>query len=480
MSTKKFRILLLSVNSESFFYDQLVIPFGLISLASYVENDEYQIKGIEMNNPPKKIKKRYLRVDKELLREIKKFSPDIIAMSTYASNIYNVLFWTNFIKKVLPHCLIVIGGNHASYIAKECIRKCPGLDIVVRFEGEIPFKMICEKIKNKDYDFSKIPSITYRINGEIKENPQIELIKDLGTLPLLNRDYFKDKNKRKDEIYHADLVTARGCPFNCTFCNCNHYWNKIYRVRLIDSVIEELNFLIKKYPNLESVRIRDESFTINRNRCRKMCNTIIKNDINLEFQAHSRLDGLDEEIIKLLHKAGFKLLFIGMESGSQEVLNRLNKGINISRAEEIIYLLRKHGIKFRISFMSETPNEKFKDILKTIRLIKKLKLSKKNNEYYIGTGVAIYPGTAECEKFLAKFPNYEWISKNYNFKGKYYGARDSMGNILQPNFLEHGYVKRTLIKIYIELSLDPIGLLNYFKLSFKYVINNIRFLLNKI
>ena len=479
MSSNKLKILLLSVNSDIFFYDQLVIPFGLISLGSYVENKDYEIIGKEMNRPPKKMLKRYLRVDLELLKEIKEFSPDIVAMSTYASNIYNVLFWANVIKNEVPNCFIVIGGNHASYIAEECLQNCPGLDMVVRFEGEIPFKMICENIKKNNNDFSKIPSITYRIEDKIKENPQKELIKDLGKLPILNREYFEEKIKCKDEIYHLDMITARGCPFNCSFCNCNHYWNKIYRVRLIDSVINELKELLNKYPNLKSIRIRDESFTINKNRCRKLCNAIIKNGIILDFQAHSRLDGLDEEVIQLLYKAGFKLLFIGMESGSQEVLNRLNKGINISHAEKVVSLLRKYGIKFRISFMSETPNEKFKNTIETIKLIKKLRLDKKNNEYYIGTGIAIYPGTLECEKFLEQHPNYKWITRNYNFKGNYYGTRDSMGNIVQPNYLEHNRLKRVMIRIFIELSLNPIGLLGYFKTSLNFLINSIQFLINK-
>ena len=131
MNSKKLNILLLSVNSLSFFYDQVVIPFGLVSLASYIKNKDYNIKGIDMNTPPEKILNRYLKVDKDLLKEITDFSPDIVAMSSYASNIYNILFWTNIIKKKLPDCFIVIGGNHASYIAKECLEKCPSLDMVV-------------------------------------------------------------------------------------------------------------------------------------------------------------------------------------------------------------------------------------------------------------------------------------------------------------------------------------------------------------
>ena len=470
------KILLLSVNSESFFYDQVVIPFGLISLASYVDKDNYEIKGIEMNSPPEKTLKRYLQIDDDLIEEITCFLPDIVAISTYASNMYNVLYWTKVIKRKLPNCFIIIGGNHASYIAKECIKKCPELDIVVRFEGEIPFQMICEEIEKKTYNFSKIPNVTYRENGVIKENPQTDLIKDLNSLPNLKRNYFDDKTKKKEDVYHVDVVSARGCPFNCTFCNCNHYWNKIYRVRLIDSVITELKDLQEKYPNLKTVRFRDESITINKIRCKKLSDAINRSGINLEFQAHSRLDGLDDEVIQLLSKAGFKLLFIGMESGSQNVLNRLHKGIDISRAEEIVSLLRKYRMKFRISFMSQTPNETIGDMVKTIRLIKKLKL--KSNEYYIGTGIAIYPGTTECRRFLLYNPDYEWITKDYNFIGKYGGARDQSGNILHPEYNEHSLFITIFLRIALYLILNnPSGFYQYFKILYMKFLRKLKNLL---
>jgi len=87
---EQFRILLLSVSSTSFFYEQVVIPFGLVSLASFVDKPEYQIKGIEFNWPPEKIRQRYLKIDDELLNQIVEYNPHVVAMSTYASNMYNV------------------------------------------------------------------------------------------------------------------------------------------------------------------------------------------------------------------------------------------------------------------------------------------------------------------------------------------------------------------------------------------------------
>lgn len=440
------KILLLNVNSYSFFYGQLVIPFGLASLGSYVEDDGYTLKGIEMNSPPERIPMRYLNIDQELLKEITEYSPDIVAMSSYASNMYNILFWAEMIKKALPQVCIVVGGNHASYIAREILDKCPSIDIVARFEGEIPFKMICRSIHENNHDYSKIPNIVYRKDGGIVENGQIELIENIDLLPTLNRKYFENP-KEKRSVTHVDIITARGCPFHCTFCDCNHYWKKTYRVRSIKAVIEELKQLCQEYPNLKTARFRDESITINKARCIQMCKEIIKNNIQLKFQAHSRLDGLDEEVIKHLAEAGFERLFIGLESGSRAVLVRLKKGIDISKAEETISLLRRYGIKPRLSFLIATRDETFRESLQTVKLIKKLKLKK--DEFYIGNSIQIYPGTYEYNKFLEKNPDYEWIATTYNFKGKYFGDKGPHGNIIQPSFREYGWSQVFLIYLMV-------------------------------
>jgi len=449
--TNKLKILFLSISSTSFFYEQLVIPFGLVSLGSYIDGTDYEIKGIECNSPPGKIMERYLRVDNEILKKILDFDPDVVAMSTYASNMYNVLFWANAVKERLPGTFIVIGGNHASYIAKECLEKCKSLDAVGRFEGEIAFKMLCEKLSKKNYDFSNIPNLTYRDGNTIVENATTTCLESLDLLPILNRTFFDEQNTAGN-LTHADIISARGCTANCTFCNCNHYWGKTHRTRTVESVIEELKELKRNNPLIKSVRFRDESMTLKKKYCLEICEAIVSNNVDLRFQAHSRLDGLDKEVIKVLAKAGFELLFIGVESGSTAVLKRLKKGINLSKLETVISLLRKYGIGFRLSFMSSTPGEKFTETLETVGLIRKLKL--KRDEYYLGVGIDIYPGTEEHRRFLELNPDYEWITKDYQFKGKYFAVKDLEGNITQPKYREYSVLKSA----FIFLLLSP----NYF------------------
>ncbi len=428
------KILLLSVNSRTFFYSQVVIPFGLVSLGSYVQDGGHIIRGIEMNTPPEMISQRYLNIDRRLLDEIQQYDPDLVAMSTYAENIHNVLFWSETIKKSLPKTRIVLGGNHASYIAREILEKCSAVDIIVRFEGEVPFKELCNKIEKNDGNYDDIPSITYRKNGKICENEPIGLIDDLNSLPPLNRDFFE--SQQFSSMSHGDIITARGCPFHCTFCNCNHYWSKRYRTISIQRILEELNLFKNRYPNLKTVRIRDESISINKKRCLKLCKALIEKKLGLKFQAHSRLDGLDEEVIKYLSMAGFNKLYIGLESGSQAVLDRLQKGIEIKEVYELVPLLRKYNISFRFSLMLATPEESMEEALKTIQLVDDLGLS--FDEFYFGFGVTIYPGTSDCGKFLKKYPDHRWLERQ-NLGDRYRETLDYKGNVISVSYLGAKY-----------------------------------------
>jgi radical SAM superfamily enzyme YgiQ (UPF0313 family) len=165
----------------------------------------------------------------------------------------------------------------------------------------------------------------------------------------------------------------------------------------------------------------------------------------------------------MLAKAGFKILFIGIESGSEKVLKKLKKGIRLDRLSPNLELLREYGINFRLSFMSSTPGETFFDTLKTVSLIKKLKL--KPSEYYMGVGIDIYPGTEECKNFMELNPGYEWINdKDYKFKGKYFAMTDPYGNIINPKFRQYSVLTSAVI---------------FFLLSPKYFLKKVAGIVNK-
>lgn len=420
------RILFLAVSSRIFFYDQVVKPFGLLSIAAAVQDQGHEMLGIEMSGGFEASKRRYLQVDEDLLSQILAFSPDLVAMSSYSTNMHNALFWAGVIKERLPSVRTVVGGNHASYIAREIIEDCAMVDFVVRFEGEAGFRALCAALSEGRDDFSDVPNLTWRRDGQVVENELAPPIMDLDTLNPMPYGLFTD-SQAPEEIEHADMITARGCPFRCTFCNCNHFWQKRYRAMSIDRVVRDIRWFKEKYPNLKSIRFRDEAISIRKNHCLELCDALVAENFGLEYHGHSRLDGLDEEVIAALARAGFKQLFIGLESGSKPILQRIRKDIDIDRAPEMARLCWKHGIQTRFSLIGQIPGESLGDIEKSLQLVKNMQLD--FDQFYFNKGLQIYPGTHEGDLFAERYPGYKWLRPQELGDG-YIQRRDDRGNPL--------------------------------------------------
>ena len=435
------RILLLAVNSESAFSGPVVPPFGLMSLGTFVQGDGHDILGLDMNGPSDVVQRRYLNEDPDLLDRIRDFSPDLVAMSTYAPNIHNVLFWSELIKRECPGCVVVVGGNHASYIGPEIIRACPAVDIVIRFEGELPFKHLCDTLARGSRGFTDVPGAVFRHGNDVVETATVPLIEDLGLLPSLNRGMFQWAGTAT--WTHTDVISARGCRFHCTFCNCNHYWGKRHRSVPVARTVEELQSLKVLMPRLRSVRFRDEAISGSRTYCRELCDALVQADLGLEFHAHARLDGLDDELIGCLAAAGFREVRIGLESGSQAVLNRLKKGIKLKNVYSRVAALRKHGIRFTLLLMSSTPGETLEEAGETLRLLRDLDVDV--DEFYFGTELLIYPGTGDCRAFLEKYPDYQWLRPQELSDG-YHQLPDCRGNPVGVSFFGAHYDWPTLVR----------------------------------
>ena len=416
---------MLSVSSESGYDGQVVPPFGLMSLGSYVRSGEYEIKGIDMNGPPDIVRKRYRTTDAGLLQSIRDFAPDLVAMTAYAFNIHNVMFWAAVIKSEFPQSVVVLGGNYASYIGREILEACGAVDLVIRFEGEIAFERLCRVVASGSRDFRSVPNAVFRDGGEIVETDVLPALPTLDALPIMDRSFFE--NDKLATYTHVDTITARGCHYACTFCNCCHYWGKKHRAVPVQRVIDEIRLLKGVCPRLRTVRFRDEAISLNRRRCLELCDELTKADFGLAYHAHSRIDTLDEEVIARLAQAGFKELYIGLESGSPAVLRRLRKGINIEKVRAMVPVLRRYGLAFRLSLIFWTPDETLDEAIETIELLRELDVG--FEQLTISYGIDIYPGTAEAQRFLQAFPGYRWLERRELGQG-YRQIYDSSGSVI--------------------------------------------------
>jgi anaerobic magnesium-protoporphyrin IX monomethyl ester cyclase len=227
---------------------------------------------------------------------------------------------------------------------------------------------------------SLINGVAYIVNGGIRLTPPRAVIKDLDILPtpkhsfFLKRDHFLQYPVRiYREAKFGFIQATRGCQFKCSFCGYGErssYDNNI-RLRSVDSITKEMSLL--KSHGVNVIYFVDDHFICNYQFVKKLCEEIIKKELNISWVIQSRIDTIDSELVSYMKAAGLSTICIGLESGSDRVLSLLNKGINISKLSSQIELLKKHNILMVFFLIIGTPNETKCDIQKTVRFLRKAK-----------------------------------------------------------------------------------------------------------
>ncbi|MCD6575253.1 radical SAM protein, partial [Candidatus Aerophobetes bacterium] len=185
----------------------------------------------------------------------------------------------------------------------------------------------------------------------------------------------------------GNIMTSRGCPFSCIFCSSSQLFGKIWRARTPENVIEEIKLLKDKY-EVKEIEFLDDTFTLNKKRAEKICDLLIEKNLGISWSCSSRVDTINEALIEKLKKAGCHTIYVGIESGSQEILDIISKGITLTQAEKTIDLIKKVKLNSFATFIIGIPGETVKTIKKTINFAKKLSPS-----FVQFTICTPYPGT---------------------------------------------------------------------------------------
>ena len=341
------------------------LPLGLAYLASVLEAEGQRVKIIDCPT---------LNYDmRSLEKEVKGFKPDVVGITSTTSTIYDAYKVAELIKEINSKAKVVIGGPHVSFTAKETLKECPFIDIVVRGEGEITTKELMLHLE-KGLSLEEVKGISFRKNGKIVETEDRPFIKNLDKLPfpayhLLPMDKYKVGKHR-----FANTITSRGCPFSCIFCSSSELCGRVWRARSPENVVEELKVLKSEY-DVSEVEFLDDTFTLNSRRVEKICDLMIKENLNLSWSASSRVNTITQRLADIMKKAGCHTIYLGIESGSQKILDLIQKGISVIQAEKAVQIVKRAGINALGSFIIGVPGETTKSIKKTIRFAKRLNLN---------------------------------------------------------------------------------------------------------
>lgn len=356
------KILLLQPN-----YDAHVVhpPLGLGYLAAVLEKDGHQVSLFDgtLHNATLE----------DFLLAISEFKPDLVGISVLTRGHNRAKKIIKTIKRRFKKLPIVIGGTQVT-AAPEIVLKDLGADFSIIGEGEITLSELVKAIGGKK-SFTKIAGLAYRtLKSRIRITRPRELIADLDSLPFPAWHLMPPERYRIAPILEpvhanpvAPVLTSRGCPYNCSFCASNITWRRRLRFRSVENVLAEIKMLKNKF-GVKEIHFCDDNFTMDIKRAEKICDALIKEQINLPWQCPNgvRIDRLTLPLLRKMKRAGCYSVGLGIESGNQEMLKRVNKQLNLKIVPRILKNLKKTGIESYGFFILGLPGETKKTAQETI------------------------------------------------------------------------------------------------------------------
>jgi magnesium-protoporphyrin IX monomethyl ester (oxidative) cyclase len=300
----------------------------------------------------------------------------IIGITAYTRERFHAYKLIKKVRKEIPESLIVVGGRHFSSLSGETLDELPMVDIVVRGEGEITFKEICDSVY-KDSNYKNILGISFRSGTDIIHNPDRPLEPNIDKFRCFDENHLPDPKKyslagvrykvASNEMKFFGVMASRGCPSSCVFCSLRA--DKVRR-RSVDNIIKEIEEKIR-VTGVRNVNFIDSSFTINKKFVTELCERIIEKRLNIKWICYSRVD-IDIELLKMMKKAGLIGVEVALESGSPRVLKAIKKRISLEQFERFSELAYSLGIRVFAFCMISLPDERLEDADMTISLIKKM------------------------------------------------------------------------------------------------------------
>jgi radical SAM superfamily enzyme YgiQ (UPF0313 family) len=307
----------------------------------------------------------------EIKNVIKCISPDIVGISTMTASYGSALNVARCVRNYNPDVPIILGGVHPTALPEETLRQSE-FDIVVRGEGEYVLLDLLEKINLGK--LSEVKGISYKQNGKIFHNHPADRITDLDKLPFYARNLLVDYESYPSSAFRV-LMATRGCPYNCIYCFSPRSWQRKVIFRSPESIIREIKY-VKNHYGTEVFSFKDDCLTISEKFTESVCNLMIREKLNIQWNCSGRVDTLSNRIVKKMKQAGCTLVYLGIESGNDEILKKMGKRTTVKQAKIAVKLLKKHDIETHGFFMFGFPWETESQMLDTVNLIRELDLDK--------------------------------------------------------------------------------------------------------
>lgn len=379
--------------------DGVHYPLGLAYLYSVLEKTGHEIQLLFLTKHDEE--DCYNKIKDAL----EKFSPEIVGFQMLTFNRVSAYRMIEYIHEKYPHIHQIIGGIHVAAMYQQIIEKYPYV-VAVLAEGEAVLPELISELAKLNPNLNSVDGIAFSENGTVTETKQRKLIENLDDIPFPKHElFFKGKRKL------GSIITTRGCPFNCSFCCLNSVSRNRVRMRTVNNIIKEIEWMIDKFPQMDTIWIQDDTFFVDNQRVIDFCDEIIKRDIKINFACNGRMKPISEEMVKKLERANFKRIFLGLESGDNRILKKCHKGITQEDAINAYKLFAKTKINIYSHLIVGLSGENIDTIMETANFMKKLQKIKYVPNYYPYL-LIVFPGTEiyEIAKAAGSIDDDYWLS----------------------------------------------------------------------
>ncbi|MCI0655264.1 MAG: B12-binding domain-containing radical SAM protein [Methylococcaceae bacterium] len=429
---------------------------GLLYLAAAVRDQGYQTAIIESDIED-------LSPD-QVAHRIVGEKPDYVGITLFTVAVWQAARIARMVKQACPWIRIIVGGPHVSSMSTETLERFPEFDIAVIHEGErvLPELLAC-------FDRNETPEhvqgILWRRNGELLKTPPAPAINDLDNLPMPAWDLLHDfPGRYLPAIFDyprgpvATLVASRGCPFSCKFCDTSTFGAKV-RANSPEMVFKMMKFLNEKFA-IRHIQFVDDLFLASRIRTMALCDLIINNGLDMTWNCTARVDTVKPDVLKRMKQAGCWEISFGLETGSNELLQKMDKAARVESSEKAVNWTHEAGIRCKGLFMLGYPGESSQTIQQTKTFVRRLPMTTMNLSKFTP-----YPGSPIYrELYGTNIRKDHWEKMNgMNFIWAPEGLSIKELDLEYQNILKAFYKQRRVMHKYLVLAIkDPTHLKRLF------------------
>jgi radical SAM superfamily enzyme YgiQ (UPF0313 family) len=361
-------------------------PYGLFALGAAAMRAGHQVKVMNLSSFAWPVVEDI----------VDKLDADVYGMSCWTANRRGVALVAKLLKAKRPNVHVVVGGPHATPLADRMLAHHPEIDTVCLGESDTTFMELVDRLGRGEGNLG-LAGAKYRRDGVIEEGPPRPAIEDLDGLSSPH-DWFDT---------HI-FMTSRGCPWACTFCGAETTWGRGFRGNSVGYVLDAMEKVVARLP-VKMIQIKDDTFTTNKKRVLEMCAGMRARKLSFFWSCDTRVDLLTEPLLKEMRLAGCERLSLGVESGSQKILDAIDKKITVAEIEKTTELAKKFGIRVRFYMMLGNRGETKETFVETQAF-----LARARPHQYIFSCLSIYPGTRDFDEAVK-----DWLDPEIYFRERF-------------------------------------------------------------